>query len=73
MTDIQTEDNRHYDAHNRTHVKQTNELHSTNFVIFWNIDFHRSKGEFTLFDKISQLHLCFVRDVFDDKMWQERY
>ena len=33
MTDIQTEDNRQYDAHNRTHVKQTNELHSTNFEI----------------------------------------
>ena len=33
-TDIQNKDNRHYHAHKHTRTEQTQELHSTKFVIF---------------------------------------
>ena len=53
MTDIQNKDNSYYHAYKHTHTEQTQELHSTKFVIVFNgnIDFQRSRGGFIFFEK----------------------
>ena len=46
-------------------------VHTTVFIYFFDIDFQRSKGGSTFSENKSKLQIYFVRNIFNEKMWQE--